>query len=227
GRSRGGRAGGAAGRDRGGAGPVTPSTATAAAATAAPQDQARAGADRGPGAMYRVLVADAISAEGLAPLHADGRFEVVERTGLKGEDLAAALEGCDAVIVRSSTRITADSLARADRLKVIGRAGVGVDNIDVAAATERGIAVLNAPSGNTISAAELTFALLLAAVRRVPAADRSMRAGEWDRESFNGIELHGKTLGLVGAGRIGGEVARRARAFGMRVVAYDPHVNEE
>src|SRR5690606_26866371 len=128
GRSHRGRAGGAAGRDRGGAGPVTPSTATAAAATAAPQDQARAGADRGPGAMYRVLVADAISAEGLAPLHADGRFEVVERTGLKGEDLAAALEGCDAVIVRSSTRITAESLARADRLKVIGRAGVGVDN---------------------------------------------------------------------------------------------------
>src|SRR5690606_33340593 len=111
--SHGGRAGGAAGRDRGGAGPVTPSAATAAAATAA-QDQARTGADGGPGAMYRVLVADAISAEGLAPLHADGRFEVVERTGLKGEDLAAALEGCDAVIVRSSTRITADSLARAD-----------------------------------------------------------------------------------------------------------------
>jgi D-3-phosphoglycerate dehydrogenase len=177
--------------------------------------------------MYRVLIADAISNEGLAPLYADGRFEIVQKTGLKGEDLARALEDCDAVIVRSATRITAESLARAGRLKVIGRAGVGVDNIDVAAATERGIAVLNAPSGNTISAAELTLALLLALVRRVPAADRSMKAGEWDRKSFNGIELHGKTLGLVGAGRIGGEVARRARAFGMRVVAYDPHVTEE
>src|SRR5690606_38312452 len=145
----------------------------------------------------------------------------------KGEELARALVGMDAVIVRSATRITRESLAHADRLKVIGRAGVGVDNIDLAAATEKGIAVLNAPSGNTISAAELTMALLLSLVRRVPAADRSMKAGEWDRKSFTGVELYGKTLGLVGAGRIGGAVARRARAFGMRVVAYDPYLSEE
>lgn len=204
---------------------MTPETATATDTAA--RDEARAGTEPEQGPVFRVLIADAISAEGLAPLHADGRFELVQRTGLKGEELAAALEDCDAVIVRSSTRITAEALSRAKRLKVIGRAGVGVDNIDVAAATERGIAVLNAPSGNTISAAELTFALLLAAVRRVPAADRSMRAGEWDRKSFNGIELYGKTLGLIGAGRIGGEVARRARAFGMRVIAYDPYINEE
>jgi len=204
---------------------VTPETATATDTAA--RDEARAGTEPEQGPVFRVLIADAISAESLAPLHADGRFELVQRTGLKGEELAAALEDCDAVIVRSSTRITAEALSRAKRLKVIGRAGVGVDNIDVAAATERGIAVLNAPSGNTISAAELTFALLLAAVRRVPAADRSMRAGEWDRKSFNGIELYGKTLGLIGAGRIGGEVARRARAFGMRVIAYDPYINEE
>jgi D-3-phosphoglycerate dehydrogenase / 2-oxoglutarate reductase len=176
---------------------------------------------------YRVFVADAISADGLAPLREDPRFELVERTGLKGEELARALEGMHAVIVRSSTRITRQSLQHARALQVIGRAGVGVDNIDVAAATEHGVAVLNAPSGNTISAAELAFALMLACVRRIPAADRSMKAGEWDRKSFTGTELHGKTLGLIGAGRIGGEVARRARAFGMRVCAYDPHLSQD
>jgi D-3-phosphoglycerate dehydrogenase len=176
---------------------------------------------------YRVLIADAIAAEGIEPLVADGRFELIEKSGLQGEDLARAIECCDAVIVRSTTRITRASLAYADKLKVIGRAGVGVDNIDVEAATEKGVAVLNAPSGNTISAAELTCALLLALARRVPAADRSMKAGEWDRKSFNGIEVYGKTLGLVGAGRIGGEVARRARAFGMRVMAHDPFLTQE
>ena len=178
-------------------------------------------------ATYRVLIADQISAEGLAPLRAAGQFELIERTGLKGEELARAIEGADAVIVRSAVKITRDALAYADRLKVIGRAGVGVDTIDVDAATERGIAVLNAPAGNTISAAELTFALLLALVRRVTAADRSMKAGEWDRKSFSGTELYGKTLGLIGAGRIGSEVARRARAFGMRVTAYDPFLTRE
>src|SRR5690606_11364370 len=176
---------------------------------------------------FRILVADRINGGGLAPLLDDERFEVIERTGLTGEALAHALSDVDGVIVRSATRITRESLARADRLKVIGRAGVGVDNIDLEAATERGIAVLNAPSGNTISAAELTIALLLSLVRRVPAADRSMKRGEWDRRSFTGIELYGKTLGLVGAGRIGGEVAKRAKGFGMRVVAYDPFLSEE
>ncbi|MEX1184470.1 MAG: phosphoglycerate dehydrogenase [Gemmatimonadota bacterium] len=176
---------------------------------------------------FRVFVADAISAEGLAPLRGDARFTLDERAGLKGEELARAIEGAHAVIVRSSTRITREALAHADVLQVIGRAGVGVDNIDVDAATARGIAVLNAPSGNTISAAELTCALILACVRRIPAADRSMKAGEWDRKSFTGTELYGKTLGLVGAGRIGGEVARRARAFGMRVHAYDPYLSAE
>jgi D-3-phosphoglycerate dehydrogenase len=173
---------------------------------------------------YRVLVADAISADGLAPLQDDGRFELVRQSGLKGDELARAIAGMHAVIVRSSTRITRDSLRYADQLQVIGRAGVGVDNIDVEAATERGVAVLNAPAGNTISAAELTFALTLACVRRIAAADRSMKTGEWDRKSFTGTELYGKTLGLIGAGRIGGEVARRARAFGMRICAYDPYL---
>ena len=178
-------------------------------------------------AQWRVLVADAIDRSALGPLTDDSRFEVVDAPGLSGDRLAGAMENVDAVLVRSATKITRDSLARAGRLSVIGRAGVGVDTIDVDAATERGIAVLTAPSGNTISAAELTFALLLALVRRVAAADRSMKSGAWDRKSFTGTELYGKTLGLVGAGRIGSEVARRARAFGMRVVAFDPYLAPE
>jgi D-3-phosphoglycerate dehydrogenase len=176
---------------------------------------------------YRVLVADKIAKEGLVPLAADPRFELVERPGLKGEELTAAVAEADAVLVRSATRITREALSRASRLKVIGRAGVGVDTIDVEAATEKGVAVMNAPAGNTISAAELAFALLLSLIRKVPAADRSMREGKWDRSSFSGTELYRKTLGLIGAGRIGGEVAKRARAFGMRVLAYDPYLSAD
>lgn len=187
----------------------------------------RAGSEAGAIAKYRVVIVDPISPSGLGPLVDDRNFEVVERLGLKGQDLADALIDADAVIVRSASRITRESLAGAQRLRVIGRAGVGVDNIDVDAATERGIAVLNAPSGNTTSAAELAFALLLALARRVPMADRSMKDGLWDRKSLGGIELNGKTLGLVGAGRIGAAVARRAKAFGMKVVAYDPYLTAE
>jgi len=176
---------------------------------------------------YRILVADKIAREGLGPLASDDRFEIVERPGLKGDDLAAAIADADAVLVRSATKITRESLARATRLKVIGRAGVGVDTIDVEAATEHGIAVMNAPAGNTIAAAELAFALLLARIRKVAAADRSMREGKWDRGTLGGTELYRKTLGLIGAGRIGGEVARRAKAFEMRVLAYDPYLSEE
>jgi D-3-phosphoglycerate dehydrogenase len=177
--------------------------------------------------MYRVLVADQIALDGLAPLRDDARFELIVRPGLKGAELADAIAEADAVLVRSATQITRESLAKANGLKVIGRAGVGVDTIDVDAATERGIAVLTAPAGNTISAAELTLALTLALLRRVPAADKSMKAGQWDRKSFSGSELYGKTLGLIGAGRIGGEVAKRARAFGMQVVAFDPFLIAE
>ena len=120
-----------------------------------------------------------------------------------------------------------DMLAGAPNLKVVGRAGVGVDNIDLDAATERGIAVLNAPEGNTVSAAELTLALMLSVVRRVPGADASVRRGEWDRGRFKGAELRGRTLGLVGAGRVGREVAQRCRAFGMRVEVHDPYLTDE
>ena len=174
----------------------------------------------------RILLADRIPASGLAPLH-DDRFELIESTGLVGEELRTALAEVDGVIVRSTTTLDADALKDADRLRVIGRAGVGVDNIDVDAATARGIAIFNAPSGNTTSAAELTMALILGAMRKVAAADRSMRTGEWDRKRFRGAELFGKTLALIGAGRIGGEVARRAKGFGMKVVAYDPYLQEE
>lgn len=176
---------------------------------------------------YRVLVADKIAREGLAPLAADPRFTLIERPGLKGDELADAIAEADAVLVRSATKITRESLARATRLKVIGRAGVGVDTIDVEAATERGVAVMNAPAGNTISAAELAFALLASLVRRIPGADRSMKAGQWERTAFSGTELYRKTLGLIGAGRVGSEVAGRARAFGMRVMAYDPYLSPD
>ncbi|HEX5004111.1 MAG TPA: hydroxyacid dehydrogenase, partial [Gemmatimonadales bacterium] len=171
---------------------------------------------------FRVLIADKIAADGLEPLRADPRFELVTRPGLSLPDLTRALVDVDAVIVRSAAKVPREALAETTRLKVIGRAGVGVDTIDVEAATEKGIAVLNAPAGNTISAAELTMALMLSVARRVAAADRSMKAGAWDRAKLGGGELQGKTLGLVGAGRIGGEVAIRARAFGMRVLIHDP-----
>lgn len=175
---------------------------------------------------FTVLVADRIAPEELAPLGDDPRFTLAVHP-TPGDALPALLADADAVIVRSATRITREALAGAARLRVIGRAGVGVDTIDVQAATERGIAVVNAPAGNTVSAAELAFALLLSLARRVPAADHSMKRGEWNRSRFTGTELSGKTLGLVGVGRIGGEVALRARAFGMRVVAYDPYLSPE
>lgn len=173
----------------------------------------------------RILLADKIPASGLAPLQEE--FELVEATDLDHDGLREALRGVDGVLIRSTTTLDRSVLEGQTRLKVIGRAGVGVDNIDVQAATEQGIAVFNAPSGNTASAAELTLALILAAMRKVAAADRSMRAGEWDRKRFKGAELLGKTLALVGAGRIGGEVARRARAFGMTIIAHDPYLQEE
>ncbi|MBI4539849.1 MAG: phosphoglycerate dehydrogenase [Gemmatimonadetes bacterium] len=175
-------------------------------------------------AQFRVFVPDAVSPSGLAPLLGDPRFHVEMAPRASAEQLARAVDDCDALIVRSTVRVTRELLGRARRLRVIGRAGVGVDNIDVKAATERGIAVLNAPAGNTVSAAELSFALMLAIARKVPAADRSIREGEWARSRFAGMELLGKTLGLVGLGRIGTEVARRGRAFGMRVIAYDPYL---
>lgn len=173
----------------------------------------------------RVLVTDPLAADGLAILQRD--LEVDVRTGLKGQDLLDAVKDYDALIVRSETRVTADVIAAGTKLQIIGRAGVGVDNIDVDAATQRGIIVVNAPTGNTISAAELTFGLILAMARNISQAHASMKAGLWRRNDFVGVELRGKTLGIVGLGRVGSELARRARAFEMHIVAYDPFVSEE
>jgi D-3-phosphoglycerate dehydrogenase len=179
------------------------------------------------GDRFTVLVTDKVSDSGLEPLYRDDRFDVVKVDDSSDAAFAEALPGAHGLIVRSATKVRGDILERATELQVIGRAGVGVDNIDLADATERGVAVLNAPAGNTVSAAELTLALILSMVRRVAEADASMRAGDWERARFKGAELRGRTLGLVGAGRIGGEVAKRCRAFGMNVVAYDPYLTDE
>lgn len=179
------------------------------------------------GERFTVLVTDKVSERGLEPLRADRRFDIVKVDDSSDPAFAEALSRAHGLVVRSATKVQADLLDRGPALRVIGRAGVGVDNIDLDAATERGIAVLNAPAGNTVSAAELTMALILAMVRRVPAADAAVRAGAWQRSSFNGAELRGRTLGLLGAGRVGGAVATRCRAFGMSVIAYDPYLTEE
>lgn len=177
--------------------------------------------------MYKVLVSDPISEKGLAKLREAGDVEVDVRTGLSPQELAAIIGEYDALIVRSQTKVTAELINAGRRLKVIGRAGVGVDNIDVAAATSRGIIVLNAPEGNTISAAEHTWAMLLALARQIPDACASLKAGQWDRKRFLGVELAGKVLGVIGFGRIGSEVARRAQGFRMHVLAYDPFLSLE
>lgn len=173
----------------------------------------------------KVVVADAVAPEGLTPL--EGRAELLFRHAPGAPDLATLLREADGLIVRSETRVTAELLAGAPRLKVVGRAGAGVDNIDLDAATQRGVVVVNAPGGNTIAAAEHTFAMLLAAARRIPMADASLKRGEWKRSAFLGQELRGKVLGVVGLGRVGYEVARRAQAFEMHVVCYDPYVTAE
>ena len=174
---------------------------------------------------FTVVAADKVKAAALQGLLDDERFEVV--TVGDAAALAEALPRAHGLIVRSATQVDRELLERAPELRVVGRAGVGVDNIDLGAATERGIAVLNAPAGNTVSAAELTLALILATVRKVAEADRSVRSGEWERSRFGGIELRGKVLGLVGSGRIGSEVGRRAKAFGMTVMAHDPYLTDE
>lgn len=175
----------------------------------------------------RILVSAALDEGGLAILRAHREFEITVVEPLNGPDLARALQGMDAVIVRSESKLTREVLAQVSGLRVIGRAGSGVDNIDVAAATERGIAVLNAPGGNTVTAAEHTLALMLALARHIPQANAKLREGVFDRKSFVGVELNGKTLGVVGLGQIGAVLAERCRALNMRIVAYDPFVSEE
>jgi D-3-phosphoglycerate dehydrogenase / 2-oxoglutarate reductase len=174
----------------------------------------------------KIIVADDLPASALELLRAEG-WEVDARTGRAPDQLAADLADADALVVRSATKVTAPLIAAAPRLRVIARAGTGVDNVDVPAASSRGIVVMNAPGANSVSVAELAVGLMLAMARHVPAADAAMKQGKWEKKKFLGEEVRDKTLGLAGLGRIGQEVARRAAAFGMRIIAHDPFIAEQ
>ncbi len=173
----------------------------------------------------KVLIADSISESGVAELARGGALDVVVRTGLSESDLIAIAPEFSGIVVRSQTKITSAVIEAAKKLRVVGRAGVGVDNVDVEAATRRGVIVMNAPGGNTVSTAEHAFSLLLCVARKIPAADAMVRGGKWERKNLEGVELYNKTLGVIGMGRIGSEISRRAIAFGMRVIAYDPYLS--
>src|SRR5437868_4207040 len=173
----------------------------------------------------KVLVADAISQRGVDELARDGGLDVLVQTKLSPAKLIEIIPEFAALIVRSETKVTREILNAAKELRVVGRAGVGMDNVDVETATRRGIVVLNAPGGNTVSTAEHAFSLLLCVARKIPQADAAVRAGKWDRKNLEGVELYNKTLGVIGMGRIGSDLSRRAIAFGMRVIAYDPYLS--
>ena len=175
----------------------------------------------------KIVIADDLPASALELLRAEASWVVDARSGRKPDALAADMVDADAIMVRSATKVTAALMDAAPGLRIIARAGTGVDNVDVAAASSRGILVVNAPGANSISVAEHACALLLALARMIPAADTAMKAGKWEKKRFLGTEVRGKTLGLAGLGRIGQEVAQRARAFGMRVVAHDPYISKE
>lgn len=177
--------------------------------------------------MYKVLVSDALSEEGLKVLKDEKELQVDVKLKLPPEELKAIIKDYDALVVRSSTKVTKDIIDAATKLKVIGRAGVGLDNVDAEAASKRGIIVMNTPAGNTISTCEHTWSLMLSMSRNVANANASLKEGKWDRNKYMGVELYGKTLGIIGLGRIGTEVAKRAMAFGMKVIAYDPYLTVE
>src|SRR4029077_7742564 len=173
----------------------------------------------------KVPIADAISQRGVDELARDGGLDVSVQTKLSPAKLIEIIPEFAALIVRSETKVSGEILNAAKELRVVGRAGVGVDNVDVETATRRGVLVLNAPGGNTVSTAEHAFSLLLCVARKIPQADASLRGKRWSRKDFEGVELYNKTLGVIGMGRIGSELSRRAIAFGMRVVAYDPYLS--
>ncbi len=173
----------------------------------------------------KVLVKEKIGDSGVKLL--EEHFDVDLGVDWDDEQLAERIGEYDGILIRSATKMTAELIGRADRLRVIGRAGVGVDNVDVPAATKRGIVVANAPESNVVTAAEHTMALLLALARNIPRAHMSLTSGKWERSKFSGVELYEKTLGVLGFGRIGQLVAHRARGFGMRVIAFDPFVSAE
>ena len=175
----------------------------------------------------RILVTDPLAEEGIQLLQSANQVKVDVKTKLPPEELLKIIGDYDGLIVRSSTQVTREVLEKAAKLKVIGRAGAGLDNVDVEAASKRGIVVMNAAGGNTISTAEHTMSMIMALSRSIPQATASVKRGEWNRTAFMGVELYGKFLGIIGLGRIGAEVAKRALAFGMRILAYDPHLLEE
>jgi D-3-phosphoglycerate dehydrogenase len=174
---------------------------------------------------YNVLIADGLKETGQAILHSSASVD--DRTGISPEELLQIIKEYDALIVRSRTKVTVQVLAAAKRLKVIGRAGVGVDNIDIEAAKAHGVTVVNAPTSTSLAVAELTLGLMLAMARKIPRADAGMKGGEWLKKELAGMELYGKTLGIIGMGRIGAEVGKRAAAFGMSVLGYDPLIPAE
>ncbi len=176
---------------------------------------------------FRVLISDSLSKEAVDILEKEKEFKVEVNTKLTPDELKKVIKDYDALLVRSATKVTKDIINAADKLKIIGRAGVGLDNVDVEAASKKGIIVVNTPGGNTISTAEHTFSMILALSRNIPQADLSMKKGEWERKKFMGVELYGKILGVVGLGRIGTEVAKRALSFGMKVLAFDPYLSAE
>src|SRR5438105_8455033 len=173
----------------------------------------------------KVLIADTISQRGVDELSRDAGLDVSVQTKLSPAKLIEIIPEFAALIVRSETKVTGEILEAAKSLRVVGRAGVGVDNVDVEAATQRGVLVLNAPGGNTVSTAEHAFSLLLCVARKIPQADAAVRSGKWDRKNLEGVELYNKTLGVIGLGRIGSDLSRRAIAFGMRVIACDPYLS--
>jgi D-3-phosphoglycerate dehydrogenase len=174
---------------------------------------------------YKVLISDSLSKEAVEILQREKEFSVDVNTKLTPEELGKAIKDYDALVVRSSTKVTKDIIEAGLKLKIVGRAGVGLDNVDVDAASKKGIIVVNTPAGNTISTAEHTFSMMLALSRNIPQADISMKKLEWERKKFMGHEVYGKTLGIIGLGRIGTEVAKRALSFGMKVLAYDPYLS--
>jgi D-3-phosphoglycerate dehydrogenase len=177
--------------------------------------------------MFKILVSDSLSDEGLNIFKSSKDFIVDVKTGMKPEELKGVIGAYDALVVRSATKVTADVIEAGAKLKIIGRAGVGLDNVDLKAATGRGIIVMNTPGGNTISTAEHAVSLIVSLARSIPQADASMKRKEWKRKDFMGVELYNKTMGIIGLGRIGMEVAKRTIAFGMRVKAYDPFLSRE
>src|SRR4051812_7793421 len=174
----------------------------------------------------KILVTDTLADSGLAILRAANDMELDYRPGLKGDALLQAVSESDALITRNGTAVTEELVNAGTRLRVVGRAGVGLDNVDVDACTRRGILVINAPTANIMSATEHTMAMLLSLCRNIPEAHASVKRGEWVRSKFMGIELSGKTLGIIGLGRIGTRLTTRARAFEMRVIAYDPFISK-